>query len=83
MPDRRLVCRRAAIGDNFAWMEGILLLATLAKRWRLRLVPGRRVELQPLITLRPRYGLRMTLERREARLSEAGQPARPRSTQPL
>ncbi len=47
-------------------MEGTLILATLAQEWRLRLVPGHRVETQPLITLRPRYGMRMTTERRGA-----------------
>jgi cytochrome P450 len=46
-------------------MEGVLILATLAQRWRLRLVPGHRVEPQPLITLRPRHGMRMVPERRE------------------
>jgi cytochrome P450 len=55
---------RQCIGEPFAWMEGTLLLATLAQKWRLRLVPGHRVELQPLITLRPRYGMRMTVEPR-------------------
>lgn len=53
---------RHCIGESFAWMEGVLVIATIAQRWRLRLVPGHRVEPQPLITLRPKYGLRMTLE---------------------
>jgi cytochrome P450 len=55
---------RQCIGEPFAWMEGVLILATLAQRWRLRLVPGHRVVPQPLITLRPRYGMRMVPERR-------------------
>lgn len=55
---------RVCIGESFAWMEGVLLLATLAQRWRARLVPGHPVTPQPMITLRPRYGMRMTLERR-------------------
>jgi hypothetical protein len=45
-------------------MEGILLLATIAQQWQMRLVPGHAVDLQPLITLRPRYGMRMTLKQR-------------------
>jgi hypothetical protein len=45
-------------------MEGVLLLATLAQKWRFRLVPGHRVKMQPLITLRAKYGMRMTLEAR-------------------
>jgi cytochrome P450 len=55
---------RQCIGEPFAWMEGTLLLATLAQKWRLRLLPGHRVEPRPLITLRPRYGMRMTVEAR-------------------
>ena len=55
---------RVCIGEPFAWMEGVLLIATLAQRWRLRLVPGHPVVLQPLITLRPKHGIRMTLEKR-------------------
>ena len=51
---------RACIGEPFAWMEGVLVLATLAQRWTLRRVPGHPVEPQGLITLRPRHGLRMT-----------------------
>ncbi len=57
---------RQCIGESFAWMEGVLLLATLAQRWRLKLVPGHRIEPEPLITLRPKYGLRMEIERRTA-----------------
>jgi cytochrome P450 len=55
---------RQCIGEPFAWMEGALLLATIAQAWRLRLAPGHPVEPQPLITLRPRYGMRMTVEAR-------------------
>ncbi|HYL35101.1 MAG TPA: cytochrome P450 [Bryobacteraceae bacterium] len=55
---------RVCIGERFAWMEGILILATLAQKWRLRLAPGQRVEPLPLITLRTRYGMRMTVEAR-------------------
>jgi cytochrome P450 len=55
---------RRCIGDGFAELEGVLALATLAARWRLRLVPGHPVAMEPLITLRPRYGIRMTLEQR-------------------
>jgi len=53
---------RSCIGEPFAWMEGVLLLATIGQRWRLRLRPGQKVEPQALITLRPRYGMAMTVE---------------------
>jgi cytochrome P450 len=55
---------RQCIGESFAWMEGVLILATLAQKWKLRLVEGHRVEPQPLITLRPKYGMHMQIERR-------------------
>jgi cytochrome P450 len=55
---------RQCIGESFAWMEGVLILATLAQKWKLRLVPGHRVEPQPLITLRPKYGMLMHVEPR-------------------
>jgi cytochrome P450 len=55
---------RHCIGEGFAWMEGVLLLATLAQKWKFRLVPGHRVKMQPLITLRAKYGMRMTVEAR-------------------
>ena len=55
---------RQCIGEQFAWMEGVLLLATLGQRWRLRLEPGHVVEFNPLITLRPKHGMRMTLHSR-------------------
>jgi cytochrome P450 len=58
---------RMCIGDQFAWTEGILLLATLAQRWRAELGDGQRVAMRPMITLRPRYGMRMVLRKRRRR----------------
>ncbi len=55
---------RRCIGEGFAWMEGILLIATLAQRWRLRLVHSHPVALHPVITLRPKHGMRMKAEKR-------------------
>ncbi len=55
---------RQCIGESFACMEGVLLLATIAQKWKLSLVPGHRVEPEPLITLRPKYGMRMRVESR-------------------
>ncbi|MBX3279865.1 MAG: cytochrome P450 [Acidobacteria bacterium] len=56
---------RVCIGEGFAWMEGALVLATIAQKWRLLLEPDQRIELKPLVTLRPKYGIRMKAERRE------------------
>jgi cytochrome P450 len=55
---------RICIGEQFAWMEGTLLLAAIAQRWKMRHDPTHVVEKDPLVTLRPKYGMRMTLTRR-------------------
>ena len=55
---------RLCIGESFAWMEGELLLATIAQRWRPRVVPGHPSGLQPQVTLRPKDGVRVVMERR-------------------
>ncbi|MEO8561789.1 MAG: cytochrome P450 [bacterium] len=55
---------RVCIGEQFAWLEGTLALATIARRWRLRLAAGAVVVPQPIITLRVRGGLRMTAHAR-------------------
>jgi cytochrome P450 len=52
---------RLCIGNNFALLEGQLILATVAQRYRLDRVPGHPVAIEPLVTLRTKYGLRMTL----------------------
>lgn len=55
---------RQCIGESFAWTEGILTLATIGRRWRPRVVPDHPVSLLPVVTLRPKHGIRMVLERR-------------------
>jgi cytochrome P450 len=55
---------RQCIGESFAWMELTLLVATIAQQWKLRLVPGHPVVPQPLVTLRAKHGMRMTVEKR-------------------
>ena len=54
---------RLCIGNNFALMEAQLVLATFVSRLSAALVPGHPVVPQPLITLRPAHGLRMTIHR--------------------
>jgi cytochrome P450 len=51
---------RQCIGESFAMMEATLTLATIAQRWRLQLLPGQSIELQPKITLRPKNGIKAT-----------------------
>jgi cytochrome P450 len=55
---------RQCIGESFAWMELVLLVATISQQWRLRLVANHPVVPQPLITLRSKHGMRMTVEKR-------------------
>ena len=60
---------RQCIGAGFATMEAVLLLATIASRFRLRLVEGQEVVPVPSFTLRPKHGLQMTLTRRAEAVS--------------
>ena len=66
---------RQCIGESFAWNEALLLIATIAQRWRLRHVPGHPVEPQPVVTLRPKYGMKMVVERRSAVQARTGTAA--------
>jgi cytochrome P450 len=50
---------RLCIGRDFAMAEAQLVLATIASRYCLEMVPGYPVEPEPLITLRPKFGLQM------------------------
>ena len=50
---------RVCIGEGFAWTEGVLLLAVMARRWRFEAVPGHEVAINPTVTLRPKHGLKM------------------------
>lgn len=55
---------RICVGLSFAWTEGVLVLATLARDWAPELAAGHQVALRPAVTLRPRYGMRMVLRAR-------------------
>jgi cytochrome P450 len=59
---------RQCIGESFAWMELVLVVATLAQHWTLQLAPGHRVAPQPVVTLRAKGGMRMTLRARQGAL---------------
>jgi len=58
---------RVCIGASFAMTQLTLILATLGQHYRLCLVPGHNIEPQGLISLRPRFGLKATLESRHPR----------------
>jgi len=53
---------RICIGEHFAWMEGVLVLATLGQKFRLRYVGATKPDIDPRITLRPRGGMPMRIE---------------------
>jgi cytochrome P450 len=55
---------RQCLGEGFAWMEGLLVLTTVAQTWRMQLVPGLPVEPWGLVTLRPKAGMHVHLARR-------------------
>jgi len=55
---------RQCIGEAFAWMEGVLSIATLAHRWRFHYAGTAAPEVQAKITLRPKGELRMVAEAR-------------------
>ena len=55
---------RRCLGEPLAWLEAILVIATLAQRWRLRLPPGTTVALRGGTSLQPLGGLPMIVERR-------------------
>jgi cytochrome P450 len=55
---------RLCIGNHFAMMEAQIILAMVVQHYELHLAPYHRVELEPMVTLRPRYGMRMTIMQR-------------------
>lgn len=55
---------RQCIGNAFAQMEAVLILAAIAQRYRLTLTPGQDVKPTPYVTLRPEPGIRVRLTRR-------------------
>ncbi len=63
---------RVCIGEQFAWLEASLLLATLSQRWKVTLVERYQLEFQPLITLRPKYGMPMQLHKLQPATSLVG-----------
>jgi cytochrome P450 len=52
------------IGKGFAMMEAQIILAVLAQRFRLELVPDHPVEMAPQVTLRPKHAMMMTIQPR-------------------
>jgi cytochrome P450 len=55
---------RSCIGESFAWMEAILVTATIASRWRVEPLSPRHPPLRPTITLRPKELLQVRVVKR-------------------
>jgi len=55
---------RQCIGNYFAMMEVVLLLATIGQRFRFSLAPNHKVEVLPVLSLRPKNGIRAVVEKR-------------------
>jgi len=57
---------RGCIGNQFAMLEAQLIVAAIAQRFRIELVPGQTIRSEPLITLRPKPGIFATLRKRSS-----------------
>jgi cytochrome P450 len=70
---------RVCIGQHFAMMEAVLILASVAARFRLTLLPGHKLRILPSVTLRPKGGIPMAVHDRKgapaAPVAGRGQPA--------
>lgn len=55
---------RNCIGEGFAWMESVLLVATLLRKWKLSLDPSQKIGVQAMVTLRPKHGMKMKISKR-------------------
>jgi cytochrome P450 len=56
---------RLCIGNNFALMEMQFVLSMMIKRYQFELIPNQQIDIHPLITLRPRYGIKMLVKKRK------------------
>jgi len=55
---------RVCVGNSFAMMELQIVVATIAQNYRLELMPNQRIEIEPLVTMRPKFGINMRLNPR-------------------
>jgi cytochrome P450 len=60
-----IVGPRKCIGEHFAMTEAVILVATLLSRYRVELMPGHKVELEPSVTLRPKHGMKVRIIKRK------------------
>jgi cytochrome P450 len=57
---------RTCIGEQFAWLECVTILAMVLSQFRFVVEPSQRISLRPTITLRPKNGIRMRVLPRES-----------------
>lgn len=59
---------RSCIGEPLAWIEGIIVLANIINNWKITLEEKdiANIKLQPLVTLRPKNGIRMKISKRSS-----------------
>jgi cytochrome P450 len=55
---------RGCLGEGLAWTQGVLLIALLAQRWRMKSCTTRALKLQPGITLQPKHEIVLRVEQR-------------------
>ncbi len=55
---------RGCIGEPFAWMESLIIFSIIIRKWKMINVPANKVVLKPLITLRPKYGMKLKIAKR-------------------
>lgn len=67
---------RVCIGERFAWMEATIVLASVYRKWKLKLAPGQKVEIHPQITLRPRGAVQMIAEQWPSTAAASGEESR-------
>ena len=57
---------RGCLGEGLAWTQGVLLIASIAQRWRMKSCMTRPLALQPGITLQPKHDIVLQLQQRDA-----------------
>lgn len=56
---------RSCIGQHYAWLEGVMVLASIAQFWQIKLVPDHPVKIDQLLNLRPKHGMKMQVSQRK------------------
>ncbi len=72
--------QRVCVGESFAWLEGVLVLASVSRRWQVDVDPAFEPRVQPAVTLRPSGHVPAVVRRRPVGQDDACQYADPAST---